>query len=481
MLNIIAITQHLNIRLLQGRRVLRFVLFLLATAISATQTVAAQERMQIADVTLLIGKVQAVSSDGETRRLRQGDAVYIGDVITTRSNGHAHFHFVDDARLSLRPNSRLTLHTYAFNPAAPTQSRIRFDLETGGVRAVSGQGAESARDNYRFNTPLAAIGVRGTDFTVTADANRVRAFVNQGAIAMAPISANCVAESLGPCQGAIELRGGSQEILEIGRSEQSLRRLQLTLDDTLGSQRVNGQFQSDDSSTQSSVERRENERGESEPDAAPPTTSDENNQQGAAGNTPEWQEGNERPLSPDDLLLTPGTEKQALPPAGERQLVWGHWGDAANRPSYMLPYEQAAQGRVARVRTQDLVLLRRESDTASLNTQHLGAVAFQLDSAAVTLHQPQGQRSDMNVTAGALNIDFSKQRFVTALDLDHADTGALRFSMQGDVKDGGILIGSSPEGSIVGAGSLDGAEAAYYFQHLIEQGFIEGTTLWGAQ
>lgn len=480
-------------------------LLMLSVAFS-TASAAASDNVPIGEVTLLIGQASAKAPNGESRGLRQGEPVYAQDIITTRGNGHVHLRFIDDARLSVRPGSRLTLHTYAFDAAAPDQSRIRFDLDSGGARAISGQGAEKARERYRFNTPLAAIGVRGTDFTVTVDAQRVRAFVNQGAIAMAPFSVNCSAESLGPCRGALELRGGSQEILEIGRNEQELRRLQLTLDDTLGLQRANGQFQPNDNAN-SRVERHhepsdeaqsEEPSQESSQGETPPTdqtgadldTRDSdtkrnddplpNDESTQAGSEPPWLDSSERPLSPDELLLTPGAGEHALPPPSERQLVWGHWEDAADMPDYALPFEQAADGRVTRVRTRDLILLRREPDGASLSTQHLGQVAFRLDSAAATLHQ-QGQRSDMSVTAGALNIDFNQQSFITALDLEHADTGALRFSMQGEVKDSGLLIGTSGNGALVGAGSLDGAEAAYYFQHLIDQGHIEGTTLWGAQ
>ena len=34
------------------------------------------------------------------------------------------------------------------------------------MRSITGQWGEAARDRFRLNTPIAAIGVRGTDFIV---------------------------------------------------------------------------------------------------------------------------------------------------------------------------------------------------------------------------------------------------------------------------------------------------------------------------
>lgn len=44
------------------------------------------------------------------------------------------------------------------------QSLVRFRLDRGVARAISGAAAEGARERFRLNTPLVAIGVRGTDF-----------------------------------------------------------------------------------------------------------------------------------------------------------------------------------------------------------------------------------------------------------------------------------------------------------------------------
>jgi hypothetical protein len=59
--------------------------------------------------------------------------------------------------------------------------------------------AQSARDKFRLNTPLVAIGIKGTDFVTQASAQSAVVLVNQGAIVLAPLDANCRADAFGPC------------------------------------------------------------------------------------------------------------------------------------------------------------------------------------------------------------------------------------------------------------------------------------------
>ncbi|HRD85646.1 MAG TPA: FecR domain-containing protein, partial [Rubrivivax sp.] len=55
---------------------------------------------------------------------------------------------------------------------------------------------------FRLNTPLAAIGVRGTDFIVQTTDQGVRATVADGAIVVGALGGACSAAGLGPCTGA---------------------------------------------------------------------------------------------------------------------------------------------------------------------------------------------------------------------------------------------------------------------------------------
>lgn len=187
-------------------------------------------------VTLAIGQGQIIHDNDTQDQARTGTLIREGDQVVTRSNGHVHIRFIDDGLVSVRPNSRLDVERYQYNPDHPEDSTIRFNLEEGVTRAVSGKGAKAARDRYRMNTPIAAIGVRGTDYILSASADRIRAFVNEGAIVMASFSDHCLASGLGPCNdGGIELRGGSNQVLELDRLSKQPRLLQMELDEALTS------------------------------------------------------------------------------------------------------------------------------------------------------------------------------------------------------------------------------------------------------
>ena len=92
---------------------------------------------------------------------------------------------------------------------------MKLNLLEGTARTVSGKAAKAARHRYRLNTPIAAIGVRGTDFLVSTTASSLTALVNDGAIVVAPFSNQCLEVGLGPCSfNAVELDGDSMQALE---------------------------------------------------------------------------------------------------------------------------------------------------------------------------------------------------------------------------------------------------------------------------
>lgn len=162
-------------------------------------------------VTFMLGKAFL---NGETP-VTVGTKVGAGDSVETLTNGHVHIRFVDNGLVSIRPESRLLVEHYDYNVEQPTESVIKFNLDQGVMRSISGEGAKSARDKFRLNTPIAAIGVRGTDFVVKASNDLLQAIVNEGAIVVAPFSSVCQAATTGPCQGnVVELTGDANQLLE---------------------------------------------------------------------------------------------------------------------------------------------------------------------------------------------------------------------------------------------------------------------------
>ena len=150
-------------------------------------------------VTFVNGQVSLNQPGKPNRPFQTGEPVYVGDHIQTHANSQLHLRMVDNAFLALRPSSQLVISAYQFDKDHPQASRIRIDLEQGTSRAVSGKGGQAAKNQYRFNTPLAAIGLRGTDYTVLADSQKTRVSVAQGGVIVSPIGPDCLSSQLGPC------------------------------------------------------------------------------------------------------------------------------------------------------------------------------------------------------------------------------------------------------------------------------------------
>jgi len=197
---------------------------LLAIGISMSCAVVANAQdssaAQVGTVGLVLGKAYLESPHHPRELIKKGSVVRVSDSILTEANGHVHIQFIDKGYVSVRPGSRLDVVRYDYDEASPELSSVKFNLQEGVTRSISGDAAKSARQRFRLNTPIAAIGVRGTDFVVSATDRTTRALVNEGSIVMAPYSTECSVASFGPCDlNAVELTGNSLQIIELDGTE----------------------------------------------------------------------------------------------------------------------------------------------------------------------------------------------------------------------------------------------------------------------
>lgn len=166
------------------------------------------------EAVVVVGAVTA-SDSGSTHPLTNGARVTEGTTLETSSASHAYVVTVDKGFISVRPNSSVTIERYRYDPAQPARTEIKIVLNRGVVRAISGTGAQAAKENYRMNTPVVALGIRGTDFSVFADASTTRAEVRRGGIVLTPFGGNCSPGGSGPCEGplATQLSSGDRNVL----------------------------------------------------------------------------------------------------------------------------------------------------------------------------------------------------------------------------------------------------------------------------
>ncbi|MDH5258983.1 MAG: FecR domain-containing protein, partial [Gammaproteobacteria bacterium] len=111
-----------------------------------------------------IGKAQIKSVSGEITRLRRGDQVNNGDTIITSRKAQVQIRMVDNALISVRPDSQFVLEQYVYKEN-PEEDKSYMKLVKGGFRSVTGQIGKRNKNNYKVSTVVGTIGIRGTDFT----------------------------------------------------------------------------------------------------------------------------------------------------------------------------------------------------------------------------------------------------------------------------------------------------------------------------
>lgn len=157
-------------------------LVILAAAWALSSIGFAQERLPaVAYVSLVVGQVSLVRSNGETLPVQRGLNLHESDRLVTGEDGMVMLVFVDEGRVALRSGSELLIRKYKYDTDG-ADSDLRLELLKGTIRQISGKAAKRQPERYHLNTPVAAIGVRGTDFLAKADNAAVRTYVHEGAI-----------------------------------------------------------------------------------------------------------------------------------------------------------------------------------------------------------------------------------------------------------------------------------------------------------
>lgn len=154
----------------------------------------------VGEVIFQVGETVAIDAAGKHRALAKGDTLTLGQTLETGGNGHLHLRMIDNAFVSLRPNTRFRIEDYHYDTQDSANNRVKFVLEKGVARSITGSAGQANKRNYRLNTPVAAIGIRGTDYIVHVLPDVTRVSVNSGAIVMAPFGNDCRSEALGPCE-----------------------------------------------------------------------------------------------------------------------------------------------------------------------------------------------------------------------------------------------------------------------------------------
>lgn len=432
-------------------------LTLSATPLSANEPSAPDE---IGQVTLVIGQVLAHNTKGNKHSLKRGDSVHVDETIETSEGGHVHLRFIDEGTISLRPNSRLSIELYHYDKQQPKNSAIRFNLEAGVVRSISGKATEAAHDRFRLNTPITAIGVLGTDFVVRAESEKMWAGVYSGAIAIAPLSEQCPANGLGSCGGATRLSEamGSVMIEFSGRREKEKI---VPLDPAILSKA---------------------------------NQSDKNNSDQSVATSPV---GSGRitvaEMKAIDVTAHLNTTQQPVQQQPS-PFAWARQGSQLPGDTMSRPWTEAHEGRSVvagvagvgsdPVKQTHLLLFRTPSALTELEPRAgkydfkpmQGEVYFSGNGASSL---PEKALAQLNLNTATLQIDFAQREFNTHLEMSHPQIGSANLDQKGLIQDNGYFVAGVPDvNNVAGTLSLDGAYAGMSFVKKVELGTFTGITDW---
>jgi len=434
----------------------------LACALSAAGLAQASSEA-VGQVSLLIGDAWVVHSDGSRQALKRGASIQVGDRIETSANGHVHVRFVDNGAVSVRPDSVLQVQAYRYAAQQPLLNEVRLKVEQGTSRSISGAATEADKNRFRLNTPIAAIGVRGTDFIVQTDKTGMRATVSDGAIVVGALGGACQANGLGPCGGK-DARLLSADMgrlmVEVKPGEQMAHVLPAA-----GTALASAAY---------SAEERVAARAAAESAAR------------VAGILAARPRDAEVTLGADPHVLMALTMASVDPNEVSRganfnsQLVWGRYAIASGANDKLsAAFSVASLGRSIAVGDEYFGLFRAASAGELLPSNLNTKVDFRLTRATATFEGAAGLSEAATVHAARLSLDFANRSFATALALSSPTGGKTEFRMAGDVRSDGVFVLQDPSQKIAGAVSMDGKEAGYMFERGVTGGLFKGRTLWG--
>lgn len=152
---------------------------------------AGEEPSRVARVIVAAGDVTAHQSEtADDRELERRSPIFEGERVRTGPESTVQLRFTDDAVMALDADTQIEIDTYRHDdPDKPNRAVMR--LVEGGLRTLTGSLPQSDPDTYELQTPVAGIGIRGTDYqavvsdeqlAVGAWSGRIRVYNEAGEI-----------------------------------------------------------------------------------------------------------------------------------------------------------------------------------------------------------------------------------------------------------------------------------------------------------
>lgn len=128
---------------------------------------------QAAAIVFATGSASIIATDGSSRRAERGAALAVGETVDT-GDGKAQLKFRDGATISLQPGTQFRVEQFRFSGQdgrAGEDDLVVMRFLKGALRAVSGLIGKERRQQYRMDTTVGTIGIRGTEYASTMGAD----------------------------------------------------------------------------------------------------------------------------------------------------------------------------------------------------------------------------------------------------------------------------------------------------------------------
>ena len=119
-----------------------------------------------ANIVFTTGGASIIAADGAVRRAERGAVINAGETVDT-ADGKVQLRFRDGATMSLQPGTQFRVEQFRFaeqgGKAGPDDTVVMRFIR-GALRTVSGLIGKEKREQYRMDTAVGTIGIRGTDY-----------------------------------------------------------------------------------------------------------------------------------------------------------------------------------------------------------------------------------------------------------------------------------------------------------------------------
>lgn len=147
---------------------IRFTLTLLLLVLSQSIFADPPLPTPVGRVVWITGTFKAFMPNKEERILQKTSLIYLNDTLVTDDKSKAQIVFTDQSLMTFREDTKFYIDKYSYHktPKNGSVGSYVMKLIEGGFRTITGLIAKSKPSDYEVNTPVATIGVRGTDYTV---------------------------------------------------------------------------------------------------------------------------------------------------------------------------------------------------------------------------------------------------------------------------------------------------------------------------